>query len=597
MHNSLGHATEASSTVECILKRNLPSVAAAALRQTLQDAALAAPLPDTQSANHQRQANLWTEASSQIQLLAALKSVIAVTATLRWCIRAAEAVLVDQAQPAHTHKQGVTLLTQLCGVRIWQAVSDACSRLLMRTLLPTGSSALVPPLGAEGAGRWAELLRLAVGPSPGPSASGHKFVYHRPPLIVLPEMVSKALEGLYEATAEVLADSCRAIELLAVAVNNACLDTPQHESALLGCFFDSLYRSSVLDVLCSALLRLDPAHPPTGMHGVAFVSFAMNALSFMLGAAGTLAGCATIHGVCTCCGKPRGDCSQGGNCREDHATWLDRSQRCLQAVSAPNVLQLVHAAAECFLQELPPPPLAVAFAPSLAGLPQAQAVTAAPDVAAFLPSSSPADELSNKMLQCTWRLLAVCPFAKHLPVNLKGEAGTLERAARFLSALLPLWALPFKEPGCHPAIKAVLPGLSGFCRVAARASRWAAYSLAVAEGQPAVWHGAAGQQVQRAAFRAFSLPDHVSSWEKVRRGHSSCLGVLRAAVGDGPSRCLDTFVQRAAPGALGWGQHGGGWLARCWGLTWGAAYPIIAIPHQLTGHGWQRAACLLQSTK
>ena len=511
MRSPLGEAAQARSAVTCILEHNLPSVVAEALQQTLRDAAAC---PTQPASPHERQADMGAESSGLEQLLAALKSVTAIVTALQWCIYAAEDVLVDKGQSPHTRKQGVALLTQLCDIGIWQAVSDACSRLLVRMLLPVGSSTPASPPGAEATGRWAEVMQL--------EAVGRNASDHTTP--TAEDWACLEEEGrLALAAVEVLASSCKALHVLTAVVRNACLTAP-HEGgpAVLGHCLDSLCRSSVLDMLCGALLRLDPARPPSRAHGEAVVAFVRDTLRRVLGTVGMLAACASLRNACACCRRPRGQCSKVSNCPEDHAAWLDGCQRCLQAVSAPSVLQLVHAAAECFLQDRPPPPLAVAAGPPgrprPSGLPQAQAAAADPATAAFLPSSSPADELSNKMLQRLWPLLAVCPFARDLRLEMKGEEGVLRRAALFLSALLPLWVLPFKEPGCHPAIKAALPGLSGFCRIAARAGRWVGYIFAVAEGQPGLLDGAACQEILSATS---CLPEHVSSWATVRTGHSS----------------------------------------------------------------------------
>ena len=292
-------------------------------------------------------------------------------------------------------------------------------------------------------------------------------------------------------------------------------------------FLVQLRDSALLDTLCSALLRMDPSRPPAP-EGV--LAVLMSSTSLVLVA---------VHSVMRCVAAAITS-SPGGWTRSDPPSKLS-----VAVASQPHVLKLLHAVAEAFLQK-PLPPFATAAGgtaaasggsgrgsswddestAALAAEPipgRAAAATAAAALPpSFLPSSSPADQLSNKMLQRTWPLLAVCPMAQHVlkparsAPTVPGVDARLNAAAGALEAV-QIWVVAFGSgAGQLTAVKQALPGFSGFCRVAARAARWSGFAAARVAADLI-----AERPVHRDVGRIFNLANRlqrcVMRWPEVSR--------------------------------------------------------------------------------
>ena len=169
------------------------------------------------------------------------------------------------------------------------------------------------------------------------------------------------------------------------------------------------------------------------------------------------------------------------------------------------------------------------------------AADSAPAWQGFLPSSSPSDAQSNSLLRTTWPLLAACPFVRYMYLKELGfeldapAVKKLKKACQFINNML-IWTLPFTEPGPqHSAIRASLPGLSGFSRIAARTARWCAFATALmaraaAKGAPV------SAETSRIAVMTFVLVTCLEKWQEVSvafgqgpRSHARC-GTRRYSV-------------------------------------------------------------------
>ena len=535
----------------------------------LQDAAryaLAYPAPP-EGCTDNEMLQEWRQISSRLQF-----RVIALAQVLKWALHAVEQTLCVPGRPSKARQHALLLLQQLSQNGIWLSLAEACVRLCHRLLPEQPGSGVSTPSSAQPqhiVQQWAQLLEEAARSGAGSAevlralrVGGSGQGGHAGPAAAA---ATAAERDTMESGVNVLKSAAMLVwDALYCAVQVlGSSDTASH-TASVG-LLRSFCEARVVDTLSACLLRLDPARPPCLAGNNPGDSF----LHPIMAATRSVMGCIRTAAVPTLYFQPPTSAPPGS------------LELRMQLVAQPHVLQLMHAAIESFLQE-PPPFAAVGFGgsgkPAGSSAISAGATTTAaapadrkPAWEAFLASASPSDTLSNKMLQRAWPLLAACPFVRHMfgdGVGLVADAldapemKQLKIAHAFVDSVL-LWALPFAVPGPqHSAIKAALPGLSGFCRIASRLARWCAFATAMVASA-----AASGKAISVAAAgiacTSATLVSCLKGWPKVRTA---------AGLGQGLSAHMQcarraTCQCRAAVWCVWW------WW---WWWGWGGAHAAAA---------------------
>ena len=546
-------------------------------------------------------------------------------------MRAAQAVSIalqaDQTSRSYRstppQQQGMLVLQQLAQPQLAQALADACTCLAppqlpaaSRTAGRISSEDCAPAIAAGAAGPWATLLRhevlqaaaietMANMTKCGQAAQQLQQQLQQPvptsealDLDTVDQQVTYGADVVANcaAAARELVNSAGAAAQLQAAVAAGPLGGPCASEAIL----EALQQSRLLAVVCGALLRIDPARPPSG-HG------AHTLFQHLTAATNHVVTAVKLYLEMT-----DNDCCDDADRQAVLGSALARSRTAefvRQLVTQPHVLKLLYAVMEAFLQEPPPSVASMLAAPgaaaggsnatdatgqsatsngssgaggasgtsgptALAGARHSRDVAisganrisgslADSAAAAFLPSASIDDELSNMVLQRTWPLLAVCPLVRYLylgklqldaalPSVPRSSSQAAAAAAAAASANVissryntldqlwtigtHLWFLPFRVMVFErimgeghpmlpavPAIKAHLPGLPGFCRISVRFSRWcshAAEATAAACLLPGGALGVADHLLLRHVSQMIALPPSIACaammWGKVR---------------------------------------------------------------------------------
>ena len=503
--------------------QQLVRVASKALPRTRPAAALTAA----------QQLVAWADSKARLH-----STVCRVTRTIIWAAQAV-CLALQKDQPSRTQEKGMLVLHQLAQPQLAHALADACTCLAPPQLPANNvaaSSSCSPPAGSAVPGaassavsrHWATLLQQAV------HAAATTDCFHATQQQqFLPALPAAEAGGLDTVDRQVLygADYADVILACAAAARDLILcastaaqrqtaDVPGGPCASEA-VLQALQQSRLLDVVCGTLLRIDPARPPLGTAAAMLFPDLTGAIDHAVKA---------VERALLIV--------ESGDADESSAPAQSCTARTTEAVQQlviqPHVLKLLYAVTEAFLQE-PPPPVASMLAALRAAAggsnasadaagggrssssPTATAVpadaykrgdgamrgggtTGSPGAAAaaFLPSSSADDELSNKLLQRTWPLLAACPLVRymHLWTSMDPEgalpstttsSSQAAAADGYLVAIFQMFQrlynigrcllfLPFTPKATShplpPAIKAHLPGLSGFCRIAVRMARW-----------------------------------------------------------------------------------------------------------------------------
>ena len=498
-------------------------------------------------AQQQQQLAAWTAwADTKARLHSTVECVIQ---AFMWAARAVVRAFQDD-QPSRTQQTGMLVLEQLAQTQLAHALADACTCLAPPQLpaddaAASSRSASCSPAATAASKQWATLLQQAVHAAA--TTDCFQATLQQQCLLALPVAEAGGLDTVdrqvpYGADV-ILACAAAATDLVhcaSTAAQRQTADVPPGSRRAGEAILQALQQSRLLDVVCGTLLRIDPTCPPVGRAADKLFPNLTGAIGHAVKA---------VQRALLIVEDGYADADKGSALAQSCTT---RTAEAVQhLVTQPHVLQLLYAVMEAFLQEPPP-----SFARLLAtqgtaaggstatarhaagngntGSPAAAAgaicgTTGSPDAAAaaFLPSSLADDELSNKLLQRTWPLLAVCPLLRYMhlwtiwTMNPKGavpSSTTSSSQAATARHIMPicqmfdqlriiarcLWFLPFRQEGgisqfpllpAVPAIKVHLPGLSGFCRIAVRMARWfgrAAEAMCAAALLPGT-HGMARQ--------------------------------------------------------------------------------------------------------
>ena len=483
--------------------------------------------------------------------------VLAVGQVFSWALTAVRQALCVEGRKAQARKHARLVLQQLSQNDTWQSLAESCVRLFPR-LLPEQPVSTPSSQPLHIVQQWAQVLEEAVRNGAGSvvapaQSSGNSSQRRRADRPVGDATRDASERDMIESGTLVLEKAAILVsEAVHCAVEVLGISDAAGHKAGEG-LLRSLLATSLMDTLSSCLLRVDPARPPRlGSNANDCVLSAVMAATRSIMDSVRTATAAQVYG------QP----SQPPDAHVPPGTLELR----MQLATQPHVLQLLHAVLESFLQD-PPPLSSVGFGSSGTPADSSAATTAAatadrkPAWEAFLPSASPSDALSNKMLQKAWPLLAACPFVRHMYRARLSELDALEVkqlsvASEFVNNVL-MWTLPFTEPGPkHSAIRAALPGLSGFSRIAARAARWCAFAtVLVARAAAKGAKGApAPAELLRIACMTIGLVTCLENWQKVSAAfgqvpcsHASC--ALRGTL-------LSCPASVAPPGCSGVGAHG-----------------------------------------